>query len=94
MEVKSATSEQHNSAARHHDGAAHSHREAAKALDAGKPDQAATHAKSAETHLGHAVDSATQINKAKAAPAAAGAPHAATGSHTTAAPAGGAAKKA
>ena len=57
MEQKSATSEQHNTAAKHHDGAAHSHREAAKALDAGKSDQAATHAKSAQNHLSDAVKS-------------------------------------
>ncbi len=65
MEMKSATAAQHNSAARHHDGAAHSHREAAKALEAGKTDQAATHAKSAQDHLGHAVETAAQIDKAK-----------------------------
>ena len=57
MEMKTPTSDQHNAAAKHHDGAAHSHREAAKALDAGKADQAATHAKSAQDHLSHAVKS-------------------------------------
>lgn len=68
MEMKSTTSEQHHAAAKHHDGAAHSHREAAKALDAGKPDQAATHAKTAATHLNHAVESTNGVSKEKAVP--------------------------
>jgi hypothetical protein len=39
MEAKTATAEQHHAAAKHHDGAAHSHREAATALDAGQAKQ-------------------------------------------------------
>lgn len=58
MEMKSATAEQHHSAAKHHDSAAQCHREAAKALDAGKPDQAATHAKNAQQHLDQAAGAA------------------------------------
>jgi len=67
MEMKSTAAEQHTSAAKHHDSAAKHHCEAAKALDAGKPEQAATHAEVAHGHLAHAAESAAQVSKIRAA---------------------------
>lgn len=66
METKKTVAEQHTSAAKHHESAAKHHREAAKALDAGKPEQAATHAEVANGHLAHATDTATDISKTQA----------------------------
>ena len=66
METKKTVAEQHTSAAKHHESAAKHHREAAKALDAGKPEQAATHAEVANGHLAHATDSATDVSKLQA----------------------------
>jgi hypothetical protein len=66
MDTKSTASEQHASAAKHHDSAAKHHREAAKALDAGKTEQAATHAEVAHGHLAHAAESAARVSKIQA----------------------------
>jgi hypothetical protein len=66
MDSKSTATEKHTSAAKHHDSAAHHHRAAAKALDAGKPEQAATHAEIANGHLAHATESAADVSKIQA----------------------------
>ena len=66
METKKTVAEQHTSAAKHHESAAKHHREAAKALDAGKPEQAATHAEVAHGHLAHATENAADVSKIQA----------------------------
>jgi hypothetical protein len=66
MEHKATASDKHNSAAKHHDAAAEHHRAAAKALDAGKPEQAATHAQVAHGHLAQATESAAEVSKIQA----------------------------
>jgi hypothetical protein len=66
METKTTAAEHHTSAAKHHDSAAKHHREAAKALDAGKPEQAATHAEVAHGHLAHATECAQRVSKMQA----------------------------
>jgi hypothetical protein len=66
VEHKATASDKHNSAAKHHDAAAEHHRAAAKALDAGKPEQAATHAQVAHGHLAQATESAAEVSKIQA----------------------------
>jgi hypothetical protein len=64
--LKSKAAEKHTAAAMHHDSSPMHHREAATALDAGKPEQAATHAEVARGHLAHAAESAAQVSKIQA----------------------------
>jgi hypothetical protein len=66
MEQKATAADKHNSAAKHHDSAALHHRAAAKALNEGKSDQAASHAEIANGHLAHASESAADVSKIQA----------------------------
>jgi hypothetical protein len=66
MEQKATAADKHTSAAKHHEAAAQHHRAAAKALEAGKPEQAATHAEVAHGHLAHATESAADVSKIQA----------------------------
>jgi hypothetical protein len=69
LKMPTRATEHHASAAKHHDAAAHHHREAAKALDAGRPETAATHAQVAQGHSAHAEEATTEANKIEAAKA-------------------------
>jgi hypothetical protein len=65
--MKSKAAEIHTKGATHHEAAALHHKEAAKALEAGKPEPAAHHALVAQGHLAHAADLAAAAAKEHAA---------------------------